>query len=63
MKHTVHLDKHLEKERGEVTDLVKEKPAIVLRMAIREGLSVLRKRFTPEKQSGQEQAKAPQKRT
>lgn len=47
MKTSVYLDDELESELATVQKLVKERPATILRMAIREGFKVLIKRLTP----------------
>jgi hypothetical protein len=66
MKTSVYLDKELEKLATTATDQVKEKPATVLRMALRIGLPLLIEQHTPKKSkedSTPEGKNTPQKRT
>jgi len=52
MKTSVDLDAETQKELKRVTDLVKEKPATVLRLAIRSGLPVVASRFQAPRPEG-----------
>jgi hypothetical protein len=52
MKTSVELDDDLAAEVEKMVDLVKEKPATVLRMAIRAGLPVVANRFQSPRPEG-----------
>ena len=52
MRRTVDLDSELEAELIEVVSLTKEKPAVVLRQALRAGLSTFANRFQRPRPEG-----------
>ena len=52
MRKTVELDKELARDLAQVISLTKEKPAVVLRQAIRAGLPVVANRFAAPRPEG-----------
>jgi len=52
MKTSVDLDKDTQAEVDRTVDLVREKPATVLRLAIRAGLPVVASRFQAQRPEG-----------
>jgi hypothetical protein len=52
MRRTVDLDAELESELSEVVSLTKEKPAVVIRQALRSGLPAVANRFQSPRPPG-----------
>ncbi len=52
MRRTVDLDDDLESELSDVVLLMKEKPAVVIRQALRAGLPTVANRFQPPRPNG-----------
>ena len=52
MRKTVELDKELARDLDQVISLTKEKPAVVIRQAIRAGLPVVANRFAAPRPEG-----------
>ena len=52
MRKTVELDKELARDLDQLVSLVKEKPAVVIRQAIRAGLPVVANRYAPTRPEG-----------
>jgi hypothetical protein len=52
MRRTVYLDSELETELSNVVSLTKEKPAVVIRHALRAGLPTVANRFQSPRPSG-----------
>jgi hypothetical protein len=52
MRRTVDLDAELEAELSDVVSLTKEKPAVVIRQALRAGLSTVANRFQAPRPAG-----------
>ena len=52
MRRTVDLDSELETELSDVVSLTKEKPAVVIRQALRAGLPTVASRFQSPRPAG-----------
>ncbi len=52
MRTSLDIDPELEREVNRVSQAVREKPAVVMRMALREGLPMLARRFQPTRPEG-----------
>jgi len=52
MRRTVDLDSELETELSDVVSLIKEKPAVVIRQALRAGLPAVANRFQSPRPAG-----------
>ena len=52
MRRSVDLDDELETELSDVVSLTKEKPAVVIRQALRAGLPAVANRFQPPRPAG-----------
>ena len=52
MRRTVNLDTELEAQLSEVVSLTREKPAVVIREALRAGLHAVANRFQPPRPTG-----------
>jgi hypothetical protein len=52
MRRTIDIDKDLAEELDHVVDLTREKPAVVIRQALRAGLPVVANRMAPPRPEG-----------